>query len=591
MTYRIPGVAVCLLLLLATPLLAQPAYGIHSHNDYLQDVPFWHAYSSVANSIEVDVWLRGDSLYVAHDREEITPGKTLDRLYLDDLDRLARDGSLRPVQLLIDQKSEAYTTLDSVTAAIARYPRLATGGKVTFAISGNRPAPDDYSHYPDYILFDHQDLSDLASLDLDKLALISQSFLPYSRWNGLGRMTKTDLARVDSVIQLAQATGKPFRFWATPDTKTAWAAFARLGVGYINSDHPAEARLFLDQLAQNTYPANAPVATYTPENNFPVGSKPSNIVLMIGDGNGLAQLSAARMANGGELSITHIPTLGLVNTAAADDQVTDSAAAGTAMATGVKTNNRSIGVDPAGQPLPTLVEILSAEGYQTGLITTDAIDGATPAAFYAHTDERDDSEKIIADLAASDLGFFIAGGEVKSEVIGERFTSGSLDELTALDRPTAIFNGSGKMPRVLDGRGDFLPRSVAQALSLLQKGRKPFFLLVEGAQIDSGGHANDVATIITEGLDFDQAVARALQFADTDRETLVLITADHETGGFGVAGGAGAGEVTGSFLSTDHSGIMVPMFAYGPGAEAFTGVFENTEIFGRILAALGAAGR
>ena len=585
MNYRFPRLA--FLLLLATPLLAQQPYRVHSHNDYLQDVPFWYAYGSGANSIEADVWLRGDSLYVAHDREEIAPGRTLDRLYLENLDRLAEDGTLRPVQLLIDLKSEAYATLDSVTAAIAHYPRLAHGGAVAFVISGNRPGPEDYPKYPEYISFDHQNLSDLTEIDLEKVALISQSFTPYSRWNGLGRMTKTDLARVDSVIQLARQTGKPFRFWATPDTKTAWAAFARLGVGYINSDDPAAARVFLDRLAQNTYPAMPAVETYVPENHFEPTAQPRNIILMIGDGNGLAQLSAARMANGGTLSITNIKTLGLVNTASADDKVTDSAAAGTALATGVKTRNRSIGVDTTGQPLQSLIELLSAADYHTGIITTDAIDGATPSAFYAHTDERDDSEKIIADLVASELSFFIAGGQSREAAITARFTPKTLDELADLDRPTAVFNGAGKMPSVQHDRGAFLPESVSKSLALLKAGEKPFFLLVEGAQIDNGGHADDIATIITEGLDFDQAVGRALQFADEDGETLVLITSDHETGGLGVTGGAAGGGVTADFLSGDHTGILVPLFAYGPGAGTFGGVFENTEVFHRILAALG----
>ncbi|PPK87655.1 alkaline phosphatase [Neolewinella xylanilytica] len=574
------------LLCTLTPLLAQQTYRVHAHNDYVRDVPFWHAYGNGAESIEVDLYLERDTLFATHSRAEIASGATFSALYLEELDRLAERVALRPVQLLIDLKSEAYETLDEVVAAIQRYPKLTESGQVTFVISGNRPEAADYGNYPDFIYFDHQRLDDLGEIDLDKVALISQSFRDYSVWNGYGRITSGDGARVQQVLATVAPTGKPFRFWATPDTKTAWAYFAGLGVGYINTDRPAPARAFLDQLPQRTYRLEQESPVYEPSNNFDPNARARNVILLIGDGNGLSQISAARVANGGDLSLTRIKHVGLVSTTAADDAVTDSAAGGTAMATGEKTNNRSIGVDTAGGDLPTLVELLGREGYTTGIITTDGIDGATPSAFYAHTAERDDSDKIIADLVASDLDFFIAGGAAKADRIAERYQSRSLEDIGNLDRPTAIYHGAGKMPSVEDGRGDFLPASVDTALSVLGRTDRPFFLLVEGAQIDSGGHANDITTVVTEMLDFDRAVARALRFADTDRETLVIVTADHETGGLGVATGTTNGSVRADFLSVDHTGTLVPLFAYGPGAAAFTGVFENTEVFHRIMAAL-----
>ncbi|MCP9234472.1 alkaline phosphatase [Lewinella sp. JB7] len=576
-----------LMLLSATPLLAQPEYRVHSHNDYLQEVPFWLAYSGGAASIEVDLVLQNDTLYVAHAPQEIDPTVTFSNTYLEELARLAERGQLRPVRLLIDLKTEAYATLDRVVTAITKYPRLTRNDRVTFIISGNRPPPEDYPNYPDFISFDHQNLDDLDRLDFTKVAMISQSFRRYSVWNGYGRMTARDQVRVDSVIRRAQSTGVPFRFWATPDTRTAWASFARLGLDYINTDRPTAARAFLDQLHRNTYVADRPVTPYVPRYEFDASASPRNVILMIGDGNGLAQISAARMANGGQLSLTSINHIGLVSTAAADDPVTDSAAAGTAMATGVKTNNRAIGVDTAGQPLRSIVELLGAHDYRTGIITTDGIAGATPAAFYAHTPERDDSGKILEDLVRSNLSFFISGGQSLEKAVATHFTTTTLDRFEILDRPLAVLNGTDKMPAVAHGRGAFLPESVAKALSVLGKDERPFFLLIEGAQIDNGGHANDISTIITEVLDFDRAVGEALRFADADGETLVIITADHETGGLGIAGGSTAGEVRADFLSADHSGTMVPLFAYGPGARNFTGVFENTEIFHRIVTALG----
>lgn len=567
-------------------LAAQQPYLTHSHNDYRQAVPFWHAYSNGAASIEVDLFLQNDTLFVTHDEADVEPTRTFGRLYLDPINRLAEAEELRPIQLLIDLKSAAYPSIDRVVAALEQYPTLTKSEHITFVVSGNRPAPEDYNNYPNFIYFDHQHLLDLADTDLRKVAMISQNFRAYSRWNGYGRMTAQDSTRVSDAIQRARTTGIPFRFWATPDTKTAWACFAKLGLGYVNTDKPALAHQFLDRLDHNTYSPEPALATYTPRYAFDEQARLRNIVLMIGDGNGLAQISAALLANRGELSLTKIKHVGLVGTAAADDVVTDSAAAGTAIATGVKTDNRAIGVDPAGRPLPTLVELLGAEGYNTAIITTDAIDGATPSAFYAHTSERDDADKIIADLLASDVDLFIAGKKLNATEIEAKFTTKTLDQLTDLDQPTAIYRGEGKMPTVVDGRGDFLPRSVAKALQILYEEDKPFFLLVEGAQIDNGGHANDITTTVTEMLDFDQAVGEALRFADTDRETLVVVTADHETGGLGIAGSVGLGTVRADFLSVDHSGVLVPLFAYGPQAQRFMGVFENTEIFARLLGAL-----
>ena len=587
MKYSTLTTAALFFVLATTSLVAQTDYRVHSHNDYRQDIPFWYAYSNGAASLEVDLFLKNDTLFVTHSEKEIHTDGTFEKLYLEPLRRLAQEGDLRPVQLLIDLKSEAYQTLEKVVAAIKNTPLLAEEKKVKFVISGNRPKPTDYSNYPDFIYFDHQSLLGLAEQDLSRVAMISQSFKSYSVWNGYGRMTAQDLAKVNSAIQKVQKTGKPFRFWATPDTKTAWNCFAELGLGFINTDKPARARAFLDKLERNTYEPQQQREVYLPQYRIDPAKKPKNIILMIGDGNGLAQISATMMANRGELSMANIKNMGLVNTASADDPVTDSAAAGTAMATGVKANNRAIGVDPSGKPRQTLVEILSSRGYNTGIVTTDAIDGATPSAFYAHTEERNDADKILEDLVRSEIDFFISGGKSKENRLRESFVSKTLEEFTDLTQPTAIYNGDGKMPSMINGRGDFLSESVKQALVVLQAEEKPFFLLVESAQIDNGGHANDIATIISEGLDFDQTIGAALQFADKEENTLVIITADHETGGLGIAGGNGKGQVRADFLSVDHSGILVPLFAYGPQAAAFTGFFDNTEVFNRILAALG----
>ena len=572
------------LVLAATYAQESKGYKVHSHNDYAQEFPFWKAYVNGASSIEADVFLKNDTLFVTHSKAEIQPENTLEKRYLQPLEKLAQEGKLRKLQLLIDLKSHARSTLKALVKALEAHRALLDSKQVSFVISGNRPAVADYQKYPDFIQFDYQNLDDLAQIDLSKVALISVNFKDYSVWNGLGRMVAADLDRVKEVIEEAHLAGKPVRFWGSPDTKTTWATLAKLGVDYINTDVPVKAVEYLKNLDANTYVNTQKVAVYKPKFDFDYNARPEHVILLIGDGNGLAQITSAQIANGGELSLTQLKDIGFSKTASADDLVTDSAAGGTAMATGQKTHNRAIGVDDRDKPVKSITEILGAQGYNIGLITTDAIDGATPASFYAHRRERDDSDGILSDLEESEIDFFIAGGKAKADRIPKEFQIKSLDSFTGVDEKTAVFLGESKVPAIADGRADLFPQSLDKALTVLHAAQKPFFIMAEAAQIDSNGHTNNAPGIIQETLDFDKAIAKALQFADMHQNTLVIITADHETSGFGIMGGdLDKHTVQGDFLSRDHTGIMVPVFAYGPQAQNFRGVYENTEIFKRIL--------
>lgn len=565
-------------------IFSQTGYKVHSHNDYAQELPFWYAYSNGALSIEADIFLKNNELYVTHAENEIEEGNTLKSLYLDQLRNLENSGRLREVQLLIDIKSETYTTLKKLVDVLNEYPELISDGKVKFVISGNRPKPEEYNNYPDFIWFDHQNLDELGTIDLSKVALVSTSYKNYSVWNGYGRMTGPDLIKVQAAINQAKASGKPFRFWATPDTKTAWARLAKLGVDYINTDHPALARQYLDRLDKNTFTMENPVEVYEPKYGYDADSRPTNIILMIGDGNGLAQISSAMIANRGNLTITSLKNIGLSKTASYDDLITDSAAGATAMATGRKTNNRAIGVGPNGERLSNLTDELSKKDFNTAIVSTDAIYGATPSSFYAHRVERDDTPGLVTDLKSSQLDLFIAGGEGEKASIEEKYSTTDLSLLNGLNEPTGIYLGGNKALSIANGRGDALPKSVAKALEVLGSDNNPFFLMVEAAQIDNGGHSNNTKDIVLEMLDFDRAIAEAIQFADSNKNTLIIITADHETSGFGIVGGdLEKGTIQGDFLTVDHTGIMVPVFAYGPGADNFNGVYENTEIFRKIL--------
>jgi alkaline phosphatase len=141
---------------------------------------------------------------------------------------------------------------------------------------------------------------------------------------------------------------------------------------------------------------------------------------------------------------------------------------------------------------------------------------------------------------------------------------------------------------VISGRGNVLPDGTQTALNILNRNKKGFFLMVEGSQIDWGAHANNTSTVVSEVIDFDKAIGLALEFAKIDKHTLVIVTADHETGGMSVQGGDfQQGTVEAKYTTTGHSGVMVPVFAFGPGAELFQGVQDNTDLFFKMMSLYG----
>jgi alkaline phosphatase len=225
-------------------------YKLHSHNDYLQDVPFWIAYANKLESIEADVILMDNELYVAHEKESIQKDRTLVSLYLDPI-RKAFELNLGPprtFQLLIDIKTEPYTTLKKLEEVLKDFGDILTGNhaKVNIVISGNRPLPDEYGNYPHYMQFDYQSITAVSDLPLDKIALVSLNFNKLSTWKGNDKMMRQEEEELKKAIEIAHSLNKPIRFWATPDTQKAWKTLLDLGVDYINTDKPFEARHYLE---------------------------------------------------------------------------------------------------------------------------------------------------------------------------------------------------------------------------------------------------------------------------------------------------------------------------------------------------------
>lgn len=577
-------------------LYSQNVLNVHSHNDYNHKIPFWDAYSSGAASIEIDIFLKNNELYVSHSQEEIDLSKTIETLYLKPI-ATALEMKYKKEQrlsLVIDIKSDAEATLEKLISVLNTYETIIYNKNIKIIISGNRPNPETYIKYPGFIFFDFQELGESISKEnWEKVAMVSVDFNKYSKWNGLGRLTHNDYNSVSSIVSKAKATNKPFRFWGSPDTKSAWKVFFDLNVDIINTDKPHDCVAYLESLPKRFVTSRNFSKVYNPTYKTDQTQVPvKNIILLIGDGNGLSQISSAVLANNGELSVTKLKSIGFIKTQSADDFITDSAAAGTALATGEKTNNRAIGTDSLRKPIVNILEILQKRKFPTGVITTDEITGATPASFYAHKLDRSDTEGISKDLIKSKLNLFIGGGAstFKNTSLASRFKLlNSVKEIATTTADTiGVFISQKSVKSVLEGRGNLLADATKHGLDFLSKNKKPFFLMVEGAQIDSFGHVNNAAGIVAETIDFDKAISEALIFADQNEGTLVIVTADHETSGFGILqGDLKAHTIEGDFITNDHTGTMVPIFSYGPHSQDFQGVYENNEVFHKILSVIG----
>lgn len=340
---------------------------------------------------------------------------------------------------------------------------------------------------------------------------------------------------------------------------------------------------------------------------FGAHKKARNVILLIGDGMGLAQASSAYYFGESEPGFTRFPVIGLHKTKPTDELITDSAAGATAFSTGYKSYNAAIGVDGDTVARETILEMAAKKGLSTGLVATSSITHATPASFFSHVPFRDQEEEIAAQLPKAPVHFFAGGGlrfftkrEDKRNLLPELENAGFTVDTSSLAQP-ARFSLSQKygyllaaegMPKMQEGRGDFLPRATQMALDYLSQDKDGFFLMVEGSQIDWGGHNNDADYVIEEVKDFDKAVRVALDFAQKQGNTLVVVTADHETGGMSLSAAEvrmqrDYNHIKPTFSTGGHSASLIPVYAYGPGAWIFAGIYENNDIFGKMLQGLG----
>ena len=379
--------------------------------------------------------------------------------------------------------------------------------------------------------------------------------------------------------------------------------FALLVAVFLNTSLPAQ------NFKDGKYKKEKEIDTFVLDKTYEVqnikpytgGEKPAkNIILLIGDGMGSSHVFAGITANNGNTYFQQFHNNGYSRTSAANKYTTDSAAGGTAIATGQKTNYGAIGVDVDNKPVESILEIADENGKATGMVATSSITHATPASFIAHQPQRKMYDEIAYDFLSTDIDVFIGGG--KNNFNKRKDGLNLLDSLKSrgysiIDNESDILKYKGNKlagfiadghPRGISKRGDILVKSTEKAIEILSENKNGFFLMVEGSQIDWAAHDNNTKDLINEVADFDKAVGEALKFAAKDGNTLVIVTADHETGGFAVKGGDDkTGKVKGVFSSTGHTATMVPVFAYGPGAEQFRGIYQNNELFDKMLKAYG----
>ena len=328
----------------------------------------------------------------------------------------------------------------------------------------------------------------------------------------------------------------------------------------------------------------------------PKGKKVKNIIFMIGDGMGLEQISAAWVCNGGKLNLDNFSKTGIQRTYSANKLVTDSAAAGTALATGHKTNNGMVSMTPEGEVVKSLAEEAMEKGKRAGAAVTCRVNDATPAVFFSHSETRKNQEDIVEQMANSGVYFLSGGGtkywreredgkNIAEQVKAKGYTYvETKEELMEVENgPVIALMDSYELQPSLD-RGDILPSAVAKALELLPN-KKGFFLMIEGSMIDDGGHDNKAGHTMEELFDFDKTLGLVLEWAAKDGETLVVVTGDHATGGMTLLSGSiEEKRIRVNFSTTGHNGIALPVFAWGPHSEDFVGVYENTELSDKIRA-------
>ena len=402
-----------------------------------------------------------------------------------------------------------------------------------------------------------------------------------------------------------------------------------LGIAFLLSSIPIPEGSIADKDAFiETLPEGKPLSQKA---IIPIKNKPKNIILLISDGMSLTQVSTYRLLKGGpneRIAVDKFPVSGIVLTHSENAIVTDSASSATAFSTGRKTNNGALGLDEDNKILENFTEIIDRYGYVSSLISTSEITHATPAAYASHVDLRWKTDEISLQMMESNVMTILGGGRhffLPEDLGGKRtdglnlleqmessrmvmtekkeldsFDHSDLGKVVGLFADEALRDKEKPENHVFEpSSSEMLNFAINRSEKFNENGCKGFFIMLEGSQVDWAGHANDLNYLKREMQDFDEAVELALDYAIQNPDTLVIATADHETGGLLIESSSPtdytAPEVKFSFNTGigygSHTGVPVPVYAYGPGSENFTGTLDNTDIFYAMLEAVKMDGR
>lgn len=402
-----------------------------------------------------------------------------------------------------------------------------------------------------------------------------------------------------------------------------------LGIAFLLSSIPIPEGSIADKDAFiETLPEGKPLSQKA---IIPIKNKPKNIILLISDGMSLTQVSTYRLLKGGpneRIAVDKFPVSGIVLTHSENAIVTDSASSATAFSTGRKTNNGALGLDEDNKILENFTEIIDRYGYVSSLISTSEITHATPAAYASHVDLRWKTDEISLQMMESNVMTILGGGRhffLPEDLGGKRsdglnlleqmessrmvmtekkeldsFDHSNLGKVVGLFADEALRDKEKPENHVFEpSSSEMLNFAINRSEKFNENGCKGFFIMLEGSQVDWAGHANDLNYLKREMQDFDEAVELALDYATQNPDTLVIATADHETGGLLIESSSPtdytAPEVKFSFNTGigygSHTGVPVPVYAYGPGSENFTGTLDNTDIFYAMLEAVKMDGR
>ena len=330
----------------------------------------------------------------------------------------------------------------------------------------------------------------------------------------------------------------------------------------------------------------------------PVDNEVRNVIIMIGDGMGLEQVSCAWVLNHGKLNLDRFPSIGLSRTWCTNELITDSGAGGTALAAGVKTAYSHVGTAADSTDLASVLVKAKELGKKTGVAVTCHFADATPCDFCCHNEYRYNQDDLIADYVTCGVDYLSGGGldwftvkrkdnrDITREMAAAGYTVAlTEEELMAADLPVIGILAPDNLPVAME-RGDLYRRTVARGLDILSResGDQGFVMMLEGSCIDDWLHGNDIEKAMEELLDFDRTIGDVLTWAAADGHTLVVVTADHNTGALTLQdGNLEEGRIGVAFGSESHNGIAVPVYAWGPGSDAFTGIRDNAE-WGQLIA-------